>query len=462
MRLAALTGYVKAFCKLYSGYFLYSGKKQHTWLAGMLLLFGCIAGSAQVKTVQVPVGKGWAANSVNAVIFRKNALTSFKNIQFIAYYDAEQHVVLGKRKLGFRQWQLQTTGLKGNTMDAHNTISIMVDGRGYLHLSWDHHGNPLHYCRSVRPGSLEMTSLLPMTGKKESHVTYPEFYRLPDGDLLFFYRDGASGNGDLVLNRYSTATQQWTRVQDNLLDGEGQRNAYWQATVDGSGTIHLSWVWRESPDVASNHDLCYARSADGGNTWQRSTGENYQLPITAATAEYACHIPQNSELINQTSMCADYNGNPYIATYWRPVGTTIPQYFLVYLENGRWKQQQVTQRQTAFSLSGGGTKKIPVSRPQVMVRKQGIHTVVMVFRDAERGAKVSLASAAGLHTGHWKIEDITTTPAGQWEPSYDTNLWQEKGLLHLYLQQVAQGDGEKTENIPPTEISVLECNLEMY
>ena len=32
----------------------------------------------------------------------------------------------------------------------------------------------------------------------------------------------------------------------NLVSGEGKRNAYWQAVTDKKGTIHISWVWRES------------------------------------------------------------------------------------------------------------------------------------------------------------------------------------------------------------------------
>jgi hypothetical protein len=66
-----------------------------------------------------------------------------------------------------------------------------------------------------------------------------------------------------------------------------------------------TWVWRETWDVATNHDICYAKSVDGGKTWQKSGGEKYELPITAASAEYACRVPQKSELINQTSMCVD-------------------------------------------------------------------------------------------------------------------------------------------------------------
>ena len=105
-----------------------------------------------------------------------------------------------------------------------------------------------------------------MTGKDEDDVTYPEFYRMPDGDLLFVYRSGASGRGNLVLNRYDLKSRKWTRVQDVLIDGENQRNAYWQLYMDKAGVIHLSWVWRETWMVETNHDLCYAYSPDEGKT----------------------------------------------------------------------------------------------------------------------------------------------------------------------------------------------------
>src|SRR5205085_3872173 len=106
-----------------------------------------------------------------------------------------------------------------------------------------------------------------MTNSNEQSVSYPEFYRLPNGDLIFLYRDGGSGRGNLVINRYSVKEKKWQQVHSNLIDGEKQRNAYWQACVDSKGTIHLSWVWRESPDVATNHDMGYARSTDGGKSW---------------------------------------------------------------------------------------------------------------------------------------------------------------------------------------------------
>jgi hypothetical protein len=399
------------------------------------------------------VALGWAGNTVNTVVFRHNSVVSDAKWQFVSYYDTTGHVVLARRKTGSTHWEVKQTPYTGNIRDAHNSISIMLDGEGFLHMSWDHHNNPLNYCRSVEPGSLELTQPMSMTGRNESSVSYPEFYKLSNGDLLFFYRDGASGRGNLVLNRYRTATRTWDRVHSNLIDGEGERNAYWQACVDDQGVFHISWVWRESPDVASNHDLCYARSADGGNTWQRSDGSAQAVPINALNAETIVAIPQRSDLINSTSMVADSRGRPYIATYWRPQGSTSPQYHLVYFDGKKWQVKQVSHRSDAFSLSGGGTKRIPISRPQVLARGKKVY---LVFRDSARGNKLSVTYCADISQPQWNTIDLTQKSIGQSEPSFDTELWRRKNTLHLFLQYAGQGDGERTEAIPAQKVRIIE------
>ena len=409
----------------------------------------------------VAVDSAWSSNSINTVVFRKNSLVTFQNDQYIAYYNRDSYVVIGKRKLDDTKWQLHTTAFKGNTKDAHNCISIMVDGDGYLHLAWDHHNNKLHYSKSVAPGSLEMSAETSMTGKLETSVSYPEFYRLSSGDLLFFYRDGGSGRGNMVLNYYDTKAKQWQQLQSNLVDGEGKRNAYWQACTDSKGSIHLSWVWRESPDVASNHDMCYARSDDGGKTWKRSTGELYALPITAASAEYAWKIPQRSELINQTSIYADEKGQPFIATYWRDQNDSVPQYRIIYKQQDGWKCNNTAFRKITFSLSGMGTKSIPIARPQLMVaNRNNKSNVLLVFRDEERGSKVSVACIDNINNKNWKIKDLTNTSVGSWEPSYDTELWKLKKILHLFVEKVTQVDGEGLVAAPAQMVQVLEWKPE--
>ncbi len=405
------------------------------------------------KAHLVEVGKGYSQTSVNTTVFRNNSLVTQGDEQYISYYDADSFLVLGKRNLNAEQWTLHRTQYKGNVKDAHNIISMMLDGAGYIHIAFDHHGNKLNYCRSIAPHSLELGEKEVMIGEGEEDVTYPEFYPLAGGDLLFAYRSGASGRGNLVMNRYSVKDKKWVRVQDVLIDGENKRNAYWQLYVDEQGTIHLSWVWRETWLVETNHDLCYARSFDNGVSWYKSNGEKYVLPIRLDNAEYAYHIPQNSELINQTSMSADAEGNPYIASYWRDADSDVPQYRIVWNDGKKWQSRQVSERKTPFSLKGGGTKMIPVSRPRIVVDNGEIY---YVFRDEERGSKVSLAHTKDVANAQWSTTDLTDFPVDAWEPSHDTELWKQKRRLQLFVQHTKQGDGERTVEFEPQPVYVLE------
>jgi hypothetical protein len=259
------------------------------------------------------------------------------------------------------------------------------------------------------------------------------------------------------MNSYDVKTKTWTRLQSNLISGEGKRNAYWQACIDKFGFIHLSWVWRESPNVASNHDMAYACSKDGGLTWENSKGVKYQLPITASTAEYAVKIPQNHELINQTSMACDEKGNPFIATYWRDSDTDIPQYHLIYNIDNEWKTRSLDFRKTPFSLSGSGTKQIPISRPQILVKGKGNKTsILLIFRDEERGSKVSALSLKNINDTGWSVFDLYSQDIGSWEPTYDTELWKKAFKLNLFMQRTVQKDGEGLTQTPPQPVNVLE------
>ncbi len=126
----------------------------------------------------VEVGKGFSSTSVNTTVFRNNSIVTHGNTQYISYYDAEGWLMLGKRRLGTGEWILHRTQYKGHVKDAHNIISMMVDGDGYLHLSFDHHGHKLNYCRSIAPDTLVLGDKEPMIGNEEEDVTYPEFHLL--------------------------------------------------------------------------------------------------------------------------------------------------------------------------------------------------------------------------------------------------------------------------------------------
>ncbi len=419
----------------------------------------CVRGAAAqvpaAPTTQVStVGSGWASSSVNTVIFRTSTVVTHGHVQYTAYYDDSARVVLARRTVGADRWTVHTTAYTNDVTDAHNAIAIAVDGGGVLHVAWAEHNRALHYARAMRAGSLDLGVAQAMTGQHESRVTYPQFVTLAGGDLAFIYRDGQSGRGDVMLNRWSVRRQAWRTVAHPLISGEGARNAYVNGmAVDARGGWHLSWCWRESPDVATNHDVLYAFSPDEGRHWRTSGGRAYHLPITAGTAEVAWAVPQGHELINQTTMTTDARGRPLIATYWREDSSAVPQFRLVWRDRVQWHATQVGARTTPFRLSGGGTKRIPVSRPLVLAGAG--NTVHVVFRDEERGPGIRVATSTNAMHTEWRVQTLFAASVGQWEPTHDPVAWRQRRRLSLFVQRVGQGDGETLETLPPQPVSIL-------
>lgn len=426
-------------------------------VSALILGFTSFAAGADEPRV-VPLGPAYSRTGVNTVIFRSDPITSHGDVQYAAWYDGDARVVLAKRKLGDVRWEVRRTDLTGNVKDAHNSISLGVDGNGLLHVSWDHHNHPLRYVQAKEPGSLELTAKLPMTGKLEARVCYPEFFRLADGDLLFMYRDGGSGNGQTLLNRFDHKAGTWSIVQHPLIDGRPKNNAYTNRVVLGpDGVWHLSWCWRETPDVVSNHDICYARSADQGKTWTKSTGEAYRLPITEAQAEKAVEIPENSYLINQTTMTVDAQGVPIISTYWKPAGAAAVQVHAIRLEAGKWRVYPVTQRKAEerVFVTGGGTRRKALSRPSIAAHPTDGRIFVLLRDDQQEGRLIAYW-CDGKDLTKWDSRPLTQESLDAFEPTYDRNLWARSGVFHIYLQKAGQGDGEKAVDMAAQPASVLE------
>jgi hypothetical protein len=54
------------------------------------------------------------------------------------------------------------------------------------------------------------------------------------------------------------------------------------------------------------------------------------------------------------------------------------------------------------------------------------------------------------------VIDLTPFPVDAWEPSFDTELWKNKQKLHIYLQRSSQGDGERSTDLEPQPVYLLE------
>ncbi len=439
----------------------------HLGLSLILVLFlsACTTPSSEnrelergvISTQQIPIAdEAFSGSSVNVVAGTRQMIYSHGAYQYAGFYDQQGRVVLAKRELGEEQWSTRTTHFSANTKDAHNSISLIVDGDGYLHLAWGHHDSPLSYSVSERPESLYMGEPREMVGSEERSVTYPQFFKMDGGNLLFAYRDGASGRGKMVLNHYDLKRQQWTRRQDNLIDGEGERSAYWDMVSGDGDTLYLAWVWRESPDVATNHDLLYAESHDGGRTWRRRDGVKYELPITHETAEMAYRIEQNSNLMNPPVIAVSQSGVPFIASYWSEHQDDVPGFNIVHASAQGWTFIPGPEAKQDFDLQGGGTKNPPISRAALLVEGQALH---IIYRSDPHEGRVIGASLSDLSSQQWRYQYLTERSVGAWEPSIDP-AQSDEGRAHMLLQNVAQVDGDdqigKAQEATP--ISVLIWN----
>jgi hypothetical protein len=255
------------------------------------------------------------------------ALLTHAPFQFAAFYDDQRRLTVAQRRLDERKWTFSklpdTTG-----WDSHNFIALAADGDGYLHLSGDMHVMPLKYFRTTKPWDVSTFEReQKMVGLNEQSATYPRFFRGASNEFLFTYRDGGSGNGNQIFNIYDLKTKRWRRLLDGpVTDGEGERNAYFDGPVKGpDGWFHLAWVWRESPDAASNHDLSYARSKDLIH-WETGGDKPLKLPITLKTSDIVDPVREKGGIINNnTKIGFDNQGRVTISYHkYDAAGNTEP------------------------------------------------------------------------------------------------------------------------------------------
>ena len=290
------------------------------------------------------------------------------NRQYIAYYNAGRNMVVGQRDIGDENFSLhimtpttrQSAGGTSTVLgwDSHNYVTLGIDKEGYLHLSGNMHVNPLTYFRSNKPGDIStLVQVMEMTGKDEKRCTYPHFINNREGELLFHYRDGSSGSGNEIYNIYSCETKKWSRLLDTpLTDGQGLMNAYQsQPVLLADDWYHVYWVWRDTPDCSTNHDLSYMKSPDLKN-WFNAFGEPVTLPATLGKRSVIVDpVPVKGGMINLAAkLCLDENNKPFFIYHkYDPDGNL--QLFAARTGNNKWIIQQVTHWDYRWEFSGNGS-----------------------------------------------------------------------------------------------------------
>jgi hypothetical protein len=359
-------------------------------------------GPAQVETAGLHVTNTLDIDTVPSWFPVGFCLLTDGSQQYVAYYNAEHQMIIAKRRLDSRQWhKVQLPSKVG--WDSHNYVTMATDGAGNIHLSGNMHCVPLVYFRTQQPGDIETFQRLVMTGQEEQRCTYPRFFDDADGNLLFMYRSGGSGNGRRFCNIYDVAAQKWDRFVDSpLFEGQGKRNAYPHGPVKGpDGLFHIVWVWRDTPDCATNHHLCYARSRDLRN-WEAANGKPLRLPLTLEQADsWVDPIPINGGLINGCEKLAFDSENRAIISYHKLDENSHMQIYVTRFQDGRWTGHPVTQWDKAIAFGGRG------AMPFIGIRITGLKKITsdmqaIRYRHRDYGSGQIVLTEKTLQPVEWK------------------------------------------------------------
>jgi hypothetical protein len=319
-------------------------------------------GKTEIIVQTIKIDSVWAGHPVGFCLYTHG------NRQYIAYYNAERRTVVGQRNLNENEFQLHvlpatTRETAGGTStivgwDSHNFVTIGIDKEGFIHLSGNVHVHPLTYFRSTKPNDIStLEQIFKMVGTEEQRTTYPHFMLTKEGELLYHYRDGGSGNGNEIYNAYNTETKTWKRLLDTpLTDGQGLMNAYQtQPTIMKDGWYHMYWVWRDTPDCSTNHDLSYMKSPDLKN-WFDAFGEPIQLPATLDKKSLIVDpIPVEGGIINLAAkLLLDENNSP-VFVYHKFDKNGNTQFYIAQIKNKNWQYHQITNWDYRWFFSGNGS-----------------------------------------------------------------------------------------------------------
>jgi hypothetical protein len=314
--------------------------------------------------------------------------------QYVAYYDSSRRMTVALRDI--RSNNLHVKNLSSTLgWDSHNYIAMALDSAGYIHVSGNMHSSSLVYFRSTAPCAIDSLKAAGMVGSEESSVTYPVFYYGPSGELIFMYRTGESGNGNQVFNKWAIAAKKWSRLFDKpLFDGQGQRNAYMGGPVSGpDGYYYVYWMWRETADAATTHDVGCIRSKDLIE-WETVGGKKLTLPVTLSTQGVLVEtIAQHGGVINRGAVGFDALKRP-ILTYHKFDQGGNTQLYDARWEGSEWKIHQVTDWTYRWDFGGTGTLVLQITFGPVELMPGG--SLIQSYYHVKNGTGVMLLDDATL------------------------------------------------------------------
>lgn len=348
-----------------------------------------------------------ASVQINSGVNRHMTARSPAGVDYAVWWDSRNRPIVGQWNALTRSWSTFDLSLAaGNPLrspapnDEHNSLSIAIDGDGYIHIWGNQHDNNLRYARSTSANDITAWVMPGMIGTQETQVTYPEAMRLANGNLLMTHRSGVSGNGDQYLNLYTTSTKTWSRI-GQIFKGttpvSPDESCYPDQIIQGAdGTLHWFYMWRVDDTAASSHDLSYIKSLDNGVTWKTAGGTTMTLPIQPSDSGPVIVAGSATGLIASSTASVDSNNVPHVTKWTGSTGAWTLHHY--YYSGGSWHDD------TIISHADGGTRPAAWS--------SGTSTWA-IYAKAGRLTSIRVAPTVGSEI------DLAPVAVNQWEGTTD-------------------------------------------
>ena len=453
-----------------------------------------LATDALLMPITAPYGR-----SINGVSFQTDNIVTVDGYQYATWYRAsgwnQEDLMLARRDLAGTTWEVFDTGKElnngDNNWDAHCVSSIGISGDGRVHVAWDMHNNTLRYMNTATgvtsPGGTWDASILNaersslnIGGTTFPDVTYPRYITKPSGDMILTFRIGSSGNGNMYFATYDAGTGLWD-TPHQIINGTNSiwyhdpvnwsdnRNAYLNGlSVGPDGNLHVTWTWREEATGGSNHDICYAYSDDGGDTWRNNDGTvvgTVGSPIDLNSPDITVvSMDRTNTLMNQQTQAVDGDGRVHTIMWHADDAhansvsgfTAAPAAYFHYFRDpttGVW-----TRRELPTDHPVG-------SRPDMAYDQDGNVYVAYLSPGAGDGVGVldyytdgdliiAGATKAANYTDWSILVDDTRDFAS--EPFIDQNRLLEDGILSVFVQENDDANTGRTG----TPLHVLEYQIQ--
>jgi len=184
--------------------------------------------------------------------------------------------------------------------------------------------------------------------------------------------------------------------------------------------VYVAWVWRLSPDAATNHSVSAMKSKDL-KTWYNLCGVPLTLPITPASPTVIDPVPIQAGLLNSRLALSFDAAKRAVITYQKHIAKTFPggsvkkttQVFNARWEGSALKIYQLTSWDSLDSFGGGGSlpsTATTISFSGLRVSAAGTLAQTVTRSTADDTQCKPVEGAGGVCTafprsGTWEVQD---------------------------------------------------------